>query len=517
MNQRDKRPRKQLTNRQYYKSLIDYKPEAALLVDAEGDIMLSNAAFESLSGFNDNILLDLIARQLFLVYPNESNPFDMKQLRDFNASMFLLTANHNLQKVSVETSEIEGQKYLCIVKPVDNTETKASSHSPEIVPKIEKPAEVLKPKVQTVEISKIEEWTSEQQHEIRTALNGIMGFSSVLMKEQLDPKLQTYISGIYKNSHKLKKLVDSKEDVLVPFQRNLNLSVVEPSALIGKIRYSLEEAATENELTFDVQTETNIRMLTDTDRLERVLRYLMEKAVKFCRSELIKIKVVKNSDSHSLDFSIDNIGLDFPSQLTQWLEQQQPPYETESTLLKSHPEIRKLLLELNTLSTSISFKTGTDMGEIVTLNFKPYIGENSVDVEKELMDEIKVKNPSILIVEDDKINAQVLKLYLKEVANVVVAYTGNEAINLIQQQINNGQTFHLVLMDIGLPEPWNGVTLKSEISRNWINFQSVPFVAQTAYIHQEWTTLIESGSFAGILMKPIKRMELLFMISKLLK
>jgi len=497
--------------------LIDYKPDAALLVDADGDIMLSNVIFENLTGFDDSVLPDLVARQLFLVNDNENNSFDMKQLRDFSATMFLLTANHSFLKVHVETTEIEGQKYLCIVKPIETAEKSNTSFHSLAPQKIEQTKEEINPAIQRAESPDIETWTSKQQHEIRTALNGIMGFSSVLMKEESDPKLQNYIKGIYKNCNKLKKLVDSPEDHSAPFSQQLSLSVVEPATLIGKIQFSLEDDAAENELSFEIISEANLLILTDADRFERVIRFFMEKAVSFCRSEIIKIKVTKSLSNKSLNISIDNVGLDFPSQIIQWLKQQNPPYEIENSLLNSHQHIRKQLNELNTLSASVNFETGSDMGEIVTLGFDSFIAEKSTDVEKELMDKIRAKNPSVLIVEDDKINAQILKLYLKEIADVVIAYTGNEAINLIQQQINNGQTFHLVLMDIGLPEPWNGVTLKSEIISKWPIFQSTPFIAQTAYFHQEWSPLIESGSFTGILMKPIKRMELLFMISKLLK
>jgi CheY-like chemotaxis protein len=120
----------------------------------------------------------------------------------------------------------------------------------------------------------------------------------------------------------------------------------------------------------------------------------------------------------------------------------------------------------------------------------------------------------VLIVEDEKINANIFKMYIQGVANVSLAYSGNEAMNIIELHYNKGIIFSLVFMDIGLPEPWNGIMLKEAIEKKWPEYGNVPFVAQTAYSGKNIADQIINANFKGYLVKPINRNDVLRFIQK---
>lgn len=497
--------------------MIDYKPDAALLIDAEGSLLLANAAFETLSGFDENALTEMVARQLLLQLQDQSNPFEMKQLREFKAQLFLLTAAHQLIRVEVELSEIEGQKFLCAMRPAPTT------------PAAESPADNVKKETIKADAGATQvmaghtvanaAWTANQQHEVRTALNGIMGFASMLLKEKQltgDERLAGYLAGIQKNGQKLIKVVESNTNTGFS-NATVNLSVVHAGEVIERLVFKLKDEALLNDLVFEHDKHHDYRVLTDAAVFEFVLQYFFERAVRFCRSDRIKIGM-KAMGNEVLEVRIDNIGYDFPAELRRWISGQagSDKYALKAALLDKEPAIKPVLNQLNRIHGKIFFDEAGDDGVVVAIRLSTLLHENSTDIELDLMHDIRQQSPKILIVEDDRINAQVLRVYLKDLGEVELAYTGNEAVNIISRQESKGVSFNFILMDIGLPEPWNGVSLKSHIQRSWKHYAEVPFVAQTAYAHQDWADLIESGSFAGCLVKPIPRLDLLYMMKRLL-
>jgi len=79
---------------------------------------------------------------------------------------------------------------------------------------------------------------------------------------------------------------------------------------------------------------------------------------------------------------------------------------------------------------------------------------------------------------------------------------------------NKGIIFGLIFMDIGLPEPWNGISLKEAIEKKWPEYANIPFVAQTAYSGKNIADQIVNSNFKGYLVKPINRNDVLRFIQK---
>ncbi len=111
--------------------------------------------------------------------------------------------------------------------------------------------------------------------------------------------------------------------------------------------------------------------------------------------------------------------------------------------------------------------------------------------------------------EDDKFNSAILNLYLESLTAISSAFSGNEALNIIEANYNKGIIFNVMIMDIGLPKPWDGILLKAEIEKRWPEYQKIPFLAQTAFTAKSFADRIQESRFSGYLVKPISRSELL--------
>jgi CheY-like chemotaxis protein len=247
-----------------------------------------------------------------------------------------------------------------------------------------------------------------------------------------------------------------------------------------------------------------------------VLHFIVEKALLYTRNPQVTIEVVEENSPERLSIKVDNIGMDIPQQLINFIrrEQTRPLYETSNPILDAYPEIRTLLRNLNVLEGKIQFQTSPQLGEIAIISFSKQSVGHPDETEARVEAEIKHKSLKILIVEDDKINALILGLYLGDLVNVTTAFSGNEALNIIEMQYNQGVVYNLVLMDIGLPEPWNGVLLKTEIEKKWPEYRNVPFIAQTAHTHDSWAERIMNENFKGYLVKPLNRLDVLLHVNK---
>lgn len=119
-----------------------------------------------------------------------------------------------------------------------------------------------------------------------------------------------------------------------------------------------------------------------------------------------------------------------------------------------------------------------------------------------------VERKKILIVEDEESNFELLKAMLKKrEVDVSWAQTGQEAIDMCDEQ-----EFHLILMDIKMPE-MSGYEALYYIREKGMN---MPIIAQTAYARLEDESKALSAGFDGYISKPIDRFHLYDLVDKYL-
>lgn len=112
------------------------------------------------------------------------------------------------------------------------------------------------------------------------------------------------------------------------------------------------------------------------------------------------------------------------------------------------------------------------------------------------MNSLFLKDKKILIVEDNFLNYQVLKILLDKMgAEILWAKNGLEAVNIFSQQ----HDILLILMDINMPV-MDGITATREIRK--INTM-IPIIFQTAFASDENETECKNAGGNDFLTKPI--------------
>ncbi|KAI5843914.1 hypothetical protein DFP73DRAFT_478292 [Morchella snyderi] len=112
----------------------------------------------------------------------------------------------------------------------------------------------------------------------------------------------------------------------------------------------------------------------------------------------------------------------------------------------------------------------------------------------------------VLVAEDNKVNQEVVlkMLKLEEIYDVTIAKDGREAVDRIKEALNQGRSFHLVLMDIQMPN-LDGIE-STKIIRHM--GYSAPIVALTAFAEESNVKDCLDAGMNYFLAKPIRRPQL---------
>lgn len=118
--------------------------------------------------------------------------------------------------------------------------------------------------------------------------------------------------------------------------------------------------------------------------------------------------------------------------------------------------------------------------------------------------------PRILVVEDDTLSQKVTKLMLEDLGcQVDIADTGNKALQLLETN-----TYHLVLMDIGLPDI-SGLEVTSKFRHRDRGIEHyTPIVALTAHALEQTAHALQEVGMDGYLAKPLLQEKLRILLSQ---
>jgi two-component system, cell cycle response regulator DivK len=117
---------------------------------------------------------------------------------------------------------------------------------------------------------------------------------------------------------------------------------------------------------------------------------------------------------------------------------------------------------------------------------------------------------SLLYIEDDNSNRQIVSMFLKDYFVVDTASESSEALKKI-----NRNSYAIILLDISLCKGLDGLELASEIKK-LRKYKDVPVIAVTAYAFREDENRILKSGCTHYISKPFTKNSLLDTIKKAL-
>lgn len=355
------------------------------------------------------------------------------------------------------------------------------------------------------------DFLSTMSHEIRTPINGVIGIANLLKEEDLNPRLQEYVEILSFSSKHLLSVVSDILDFSKIESGNISFENTPFDVhQVAKGVYNLFEAkAGEKKINLEFVPDKNITNYIKGDyvRLTQVLTNLLNNAIKFtdAGSVTLSYKIVnENSRGYVIEFKLQDTGIGIKNEklgsIFESFSQANSYISNKYGGTGLGLTISKKLVEMQGGKITAKSEEGKGSEFSFSLPFEKLqqaLNQPSEKKAKTIFSK-DLNGMKILVVEDNKINALVLKRFLdKWNTDITVTENGKEAIEFL-----NKQAFDIVLMDLQMPvmdgKEATYVIRKSIKETYW----NIPIVALTADATHETQQKIAEWGFNRFLTKP---------------
>lgn len=410
----------------------------------------------------------------------------------------------------------------------------------ELQNKVEEATLNLRRSLETIEVQNIElefarksaetaskiksEFLADMSHEVRTPLNGVIGFINLLQKTNLSQKQLEYVTTIQKSANNLLLIINDILDI-----SKIEAGKLRIDRMLFDIRECVEETLTllapnahEKNLVLIplIYSDVPTRVLGDPLRIKQIITNLVSNAIKFTDIGSVIVRVMLETET--------------PSQALVRIS------VTDTGIGLSPAEQKDLFQAFNQLKMGTARNTGgTGLGLVICKKLVEQMGGN-IGLESESQKgstfwftfqvdkyfEISLDKPTltitpppkkitspwnVLAIDDNPENLKLITALLEDMGlNVTALDSGVKAIDFIREQ-----HFHLIFMDIRMPN-MNGIETTHIIRKieGNLNRKPTPIIALTAHaLMGERETLLESG-IDDCLTKPIDESSLKTVIYK---
>lgn len=361
---------------------------------------------------------------------------------------------------------------------------------------------------------------ANMSHEIRTPLSAILGFSDLLKAHITeDDEAKTYIERISRNSHQLSRLIDELLDLSKIEAEKIEIERVEVDVetLVEDVRSSMMLKAQEKslDLSFSWKSSKAKRVFTDPVRLSQILLNIVGNAVKFTERGSVQVEFETTESKFTARVTDTGIGLNADQQARIF----EPFMQADASVTRKYggtglglalsKKLSNLLGGDLTLERSAPGAGSVFLIEVSTGHESQNSKPTKVFTEPENVDQISLKDKTILVVDDSPDNRVIASLFFKKTgAKIVEATNGEEGVKLA---LSN--SFDLVLMDIQMPvlDGYQALTRLKEAG------YKTPVVALTAHAFKEEKDRCLNMGFDDYLTKPINRETLIRSANRLIK
>jgi hypothetical protein len=301
------------------------------------------------------------------------------------------------------------------------------------------------------------EFLSNMSHELRTPLNAILGFSQILLQDELSDTHRESLGEIQNAGNHLLHLINEVLDLATIESDRLTISM-EPVVLHGVLTECVSliaPLAERKSIQVDFSAQQNIDCLVHADnlRLKQVIINLLSNAIKYNHENgHIKLYCKRNNNALRVYVEDDGIGMT-ESEVSELFKPfhrlVEHSYGAEGTGIGLF--ISKKLLEL--MGGKIGVKSEKGKGTVFWVELglgavpEEEVQEESGMIDSKLIQETQ-KKYTVLYVEDNPVNMLLIDKIVKRTSDfeLLKAFTPEEGIELAR---NN--KIDLFLLDINLP------------------------------------------------------------------
>jgi signal transduction histidine kinase/CheY-like chemotaxis protein len=365
---------------------------------------------------------------------------------------------------------------------------------------------------------------ASMSHEIRTPLNGVLGMAQSLQGDGLPPEQLEKIEVILACGRTLTALLNDVLDISKIEAGKMELSPVDGdvAAVIERTLQLFAQRAKEAhvKLTFDRPNPPLARLKFDSTRVQQCISNLVSNAIKFAENGHVVVKLhasLAPDGEGRVEVVVSDTGIGMSP-------------ETLDRLFSSFTQadgsisrrfggsglglsIARNLARL--MGGDIVVQSAVGVGSTFTFTFVASVSTASSATSGSYADPsvnlVLPRGARVLLVDDNSVNRQVVKLFLAGSApQVTEAVNGREALDRLA-----ADAFDLVLLDVHMPV-MDGLEAIGRIRASGETWAGIPVIALTADAMSGDQERFLNLGMSGYTSKPINRYELYSEINRVL-
>lgn len=339
---------------------------------------------------------------------------------------------------------------------------------------------------------------TEISHDLRTPINSIMGFASLLGEDKLTPSQSEYLQTLKESAFNLLSLLNDLVDIAKLNENKSKDSVTEINikSIVEESVNIFREKIKKEELDFIINFDPNIPEVIKSDyqKLRYILLNLLTFSLRLTGKGKITIQVYK-PDAEKINFKITDTSTGLTSTKVNNIY---TPSLINELPNNNIGHITGLGMELakryaNHLGGNLDISSV--VGKSVTYNLSlPAKLVSGIETKISALPK-PGKNNNVLIVEDDYATSKLLSNYLTKWGyQPRIVNSGSQALKAVQ-----GETFLAILMDIVLPD-MNGLELLKTLKEH-SSTKNTPVIVCSVETEQQKAFLMGAVEY---FVKPIK-------------
>lgn len=364
-----------------------------------------------------------------------------------------------------------------------------------------------------------ENFLANMSHEIRTPLSGILGFTNLLQKRDLDKTSEEFVSSIQRSGENLMAIINDILDLskIEAGMMRITSGTFSINGLVNSVETFFVERAKEKGLTISSTIDVSIpdTLNGDATRLTQILVNLIGNAIKFTHQGNIIIEIYNKQQTEKevvIGFKISDTGIGIDKDKLKEVFERFNQGEDSTTRNYGGTGLGLSIVKSLIVLQNGDIEVTSEQGKGTTFHFQiPYqISEEQLSIHPKV-DTQYFKDHSntplkILVVDDNEINQSLMKHLLSQWnINFDIVSNGLEAVDHLR---NND--CDLVLMDIQMPQ-MDGYAATQKI-REELKL-NLPIIAMTAHALAGEREKCMSRGMNEYISKPIKEEELFKLIS----